>query len=81
VSTEKGTSDGTGLGLVSNITTVTMTTGKTVESSASRLFVTYALSKRTTAYAMSGKATVDTIAGTASTLKTTVTSVGIKHGF
>ena len=81
VSTEKGTSDGTGLGLVSNITTVTMTTGKTVESTASRLFVTYALSKRTTAYAMSGKASVDTIAGTASTLKTTVTSVGIKHGF
>jgi len=81
VSTEKGTSDGTGLGLVSDITTVTMTTGKTLESTASRLFVTYALSKRTTAYAMSGKATVDTIAGTASTLKTTVTSVGIKHGF
>jgi hypothetical protein len=78
VSSEKGTSDGTGL---TSANAVAVATGKTVESSASRLFVTYALSKRTTAYAMSGKASVDTIAGTASTLKTTVTSVGIKHGF
>jgi len=78
VSSEKGTSDGTGL---TSANAVAVATTKTVESSASRLFVTYALSKRTTAYAMSGKASVDTIAGTASTLKTTVTSVGIKHGF
>jgi len=78
VSSEKGTSDGTGL---SSTGAVAVTSGKTVESSASRLFVTYALSKRTTAYAMSGKASVDTIAAVASTLKTTVTSVGIKHGF
>jgi len=79
VSSEKGTSDGTGLTTAD--VSAGIATGKTVESSASRLFVTYALSKRTTAYAMSGKASVDTIAGTASTLKTTVTSVGIKHGF
>jgi predicted porin len=78
VSSEKGTSDGTGL---TTANAAGIATGKTVESTASRLFVTYALSKRTTAYAMSGKASVDTIAGTASTLKTTVTSVGIKHGF
>ena len=80
-STEKATSDGTGLALSANITTVTMATGKTVESSASRLFATYSLSKRTTLYGMSGKASVDTIAGAVSTLKTTVTSIGIKHGF
>ena len=78
VSSEKGTSDGTGL---TSANAVAVATGKTVESSASRLFVTYALSKRTTAYAMSGKASVDTIAAASSTLKTTVTSVGIKHGF
>jgi len=81
VSTEKATSDGTGLLLSSDITSVTMASGKTVESSATRLFGTYTLSKRTMVYAMSGKASVDTIAGAASTLKTTVTSVGIKHGF
>jgi hypothetical protein len=80
VSSEKGTADGTALTSANAVTTV-LTTGKTVESTASRLFVTYALSKRTTAYAISGKATVDTIAGAASTLKTTITSVGIKHGF
>ena len=80
VSSEKGTSDGTG---VASSTTVTAAgaTGKTVESSGSRLFVTYALSKRTTLYGYSGKASVDTIAGASSTLKTTSTSVGIKHGF
>jgi len=82
VSSEKGTTDGTGLSGATSYTTVNgYASGKTVESSATRLLVTYALSKRTSAYAMSGKASVDTIAGTASTLKTTVTSVGIKHGF
>jgi len=80
-STEKGTSDGTGLSEATSITTTTMASGKTVESSGSRLFVTYALSKRTTLYGMSGKASVDTIAGVASLLKTSTTSVGIKHGF
>ena len=80
VSSEKGTSDGTGLSAL-NAVSSTLTTGKSVESSASRLFATYSLSKRTTVYAMNGKASVDTIAGTASTLKTTVTSLGIKHGF
>jgi len=81
VSSEKATSDGTGLALSANITSVTMATGKTVESTGSRLFVTYPMSKRTTLYGMSGKASVDTIAGAASTLKTVTTSVGIKHGF
>jgi hypothetical protein len=82
VSTEKGTSDGTGLAGTSATALVSgLTTGKTVESTASRLFVTYALSKRTTAYAISAKASVDTIAGSASTLQTTITSVGVKHGF
>jgi len=80
VSSEKGTSDGTGRLTTSNAVN-TLVSGNTVESSASRLFATYSLSKRTTAYAMSGKASVDTIAGAASKLKTTVTSVGIKHGF
>jgi len=80
-STEKGTSDGTGLALATDITTASMATGKTVESSGNRLFATYALSKRTTLYGMSGKASVDTIAGVASLLKTSTTSVGIKHGF
>jgi hypothetical protein len=80
VSSEKGTSDGTGLSSA-NAVSSTLTSGKTVESSASRLFATYSLSKRTTVYAMNGKASVDTIAGSASTLKTTVTSLGIKHGF
>ena len=80
VSSEKGTSDGTGLSAL-NAVSSTLTTGKTVESSASRLFATYSLSKRTTVYAMNGKASVDTIAGSVSTLKTTVTSLGIKHGF
>ena len=78
VSSEKGTSDGTGL---TTANAAGIATGKTVESSASRLFATYSLSKRTTVYAMNGKASVDTIAGAASTLKTTVTSLGIKHGF
>jgi len=82
VSTEKGTSDGTG---VASSTTVTVPTalvsGKTVESTANRLFATYTLSKRTTLYGMSGKASVDTIAGSASTLKTTITALGIKHAF
>jgi len=80
-STEKATSDGTGLALSANITSVTMATGRTVESSGNRLFVTYSLSKRTTLYGMSGKSSVDTIAGAASTLKTSTTSIGIKHGF
>ena len=80
-STEKGTSDGTGLALATDITTASMASGKTVESSGNRLFVTYALSKRTTLYGMSGKSSVDTIAGVASLLKTSTTSVGIKHGF
>jgi len=80
-STEKGTSDGTGLALATDITTASMATGKTVESSGNRLFATYALSKRTTLYGMSGKSSVDTIAGAASTLKTSTTSIGIKHGF
>jgi len=79
-STEKGTSDGTGRLTASNAVN-TLSSGDTVESSASRLFATYTLSKRTTLYGMSGKASVDTIDGAASTLKTTVTSVGIKHTF
>jgi hypothetical protein len=80
VSSEKGTSDGTGRLTTAN-TVNTLVSGNTVESTANRLFVTYSLSKRTTLYGMSGKASVDTIAGASSTLKTTVTSVGIKHGF
>jgi len=80
VSSEKGKSDGTGR-LTATDSVNTLSSGDTVESTASRLFVTYALSKRTTVYAMSGKASVDTIDSAASTLKTTVTSVGIKHGF
>jgi predicted porin len=80
VSSEKGTSDGTGRLTASNGVN-TLVSGNTVESTANRLFATYALSKRTTVYGMSGKASVDTIAGAASTLKTTVTAVGVKHGF
>jgi predicted porin len=80
VSSEKGTSDATGVASSTTVV-VSQASGKTVESTASRLFVTYALSKRTTAYAISAKASVDTVAGSASTLKTTITSVGIKHGF
>jgi hypothetical protein len=80
VSSEKGRSDGTGR-LTTTDTVNTLSSGDTVESTASRLFVTYALSKRTTVYAMSGKASVDTIDSVASTLKTTSTSVGIKHSF
>jgi predicted porin len=79
VSSEKGTTDGTGLdadGAANGLDS-----GDTVESTGSRLFVTYALSKRTTLYGYSGKASVDTIAGAASTLKTTSTSFGIKHAF
>ena len=81
VSSEKGTSDGTGLALASDITTVSMASGKTVESTGNRLFVTYPMSKRTTVYALSGSAAVDSIAGVASLLKTTTTSIGIKHTF
>jgi predicted porin len=80
VSSEKGTSDGTGRLTTAN-TVNTLVSGNTVESTANRLFVTYSLSKRTTLYGMSGKASVDTIASAASKLKTTITSVGIKHGF
>jgi hypothetical protein len=80
VSSEKGTSDGTGRLTTAN-TVNTLVSGNTVESTANRLFGTYALSKRTTLYGMSGKASVDTIAGVASTLKTTITAVGVKHGF
>ena len=78
VSTEKGTSDGTGL---TSANAVAVASGQTVESTANRLFATYTLSKRTTLYGMSGKASVDTIAGAASTLKTTITALGIKHAF
>jgi len=82
MSSEKGTSDGTGLsGATSYSTTNGLSAGDTVESTGSRLFVTYALSKRTTLYGMNGKASVDTIDGAASKLKTTTTSVGIKHTF
>ena len=82
VSSEKGKSDGTGLSGATSITTLnTLSSGDTVESTACRLFLTYALSKRTTVYAISAKASVDTIDGASSFLKTTVTSVGIKHGF
>jgi len=81
-SNEKGTSDGTGLSGATSITTTNgLASGDTVESTGSRLFVTYSLSKRSTLYAMSGKASVDTIDGAASTLKTTTSSVGIKHTF
>jgi len=75
VSSEKGTADGTDTGGAG------LDSGDTVSSKGSRLFVTYALSKRTTLYGMSGKASVDSIAGESSTLKTTTTSVGIKHAF
>ena len=54
VSSEKGTSDGTGVASGSTVAATSLTSGKTVESSGSRLFVTYALSKRTTVYGMSG---------------------------
>jgi len=82
VSSEKGTSDGTGLTSDgANGDDTNLDAGDTVSSKGSRLFVTYALSKRTTLYAMSGKASVDSIAGAASTLKTTTTSVGVKHSF
>jgi predicted porin len=79
MSSEKGTSDASGFDADGAATT--LASGDTVESTGSRLFVTYALSKRTTLYGMSGKATVDTIAGAASTLKSTTTSVGVKHSF
>jgi len=83
VSSEKGTSDGTGLDssttVINGVTD--LVSGDTVSTKGSRLFVTYALSKRTTLYGMSGKATVDSVAADASTLKTTTTSVGIKHAF
>jgi hypothetical protein len=84
VSSEKGKSDGTGLlGTTAYNTLNTLSSGDTVESSASRLFVTYKLnaSGRTILYGYSGKASVDTIDSVASTLKTTSTSVGIKHSF
>ena len=82
VSSEKGTSDGTGLTSDgANGDDTNLASGDTVSSKGSRLFVTYALSKRTTLYGMSGKASVDSIAGAASTLKTTTTSVGVKHAF
>jgi predicted porin len=83
MSSEKGTSDGTGLDssttVINGVTD--LVSGDTVSTKGSRLFVTYALSKRTTLYGMSGKATVDSVAADASTLKTTTTSVGIKHAF
>jgi predicted porin len=82
VSSEKGTSDGTGV--ASGATVVVgddIASGDTAESKGSRLFVTYALSKRTTLYGYSGKATMDTYDGAAATLKTTTTSVGVKHSF
>jgi hypothetical protein len=82
VSSEKGTSDGTG---VASGTTVLVddafAAGDTAESKGSRLFVTYALSKRTTLYGYSGKVSMDTYDGGAVTLKTTTTSVGVKHSF
>ena len=81
VSSEKGTMDGTAIDSTTGVTQVTYASGDTVESTASRLFLTYALSKRTTVYAISAKASVDSIAGASSLLKTTITSVGIKHGF
>ena len=82
VSSEKGTSDGTGVASGTTIvTTSDFDSGDTAESSGSRLFVTYALSKRTTLYGMSGKQTMDTFDGAATTLKTTTTSVGVKHSF
>jgi len=84
VSSEKGTSDGTGLtadGTGTGDGTTDLDAGDTVSSKGSRLFVTYALSKRTTLYAMSGKASVDSIAGASSTLKTTTSSFGVKHAF
>jgi len=84
VSSEKGTSDGTGLTADGNSgSTTELDSGDTVESTGSRLFLTYKLnpSGRTILYAYSGKASVDTIAGAASTLKTTSTSFGIKHSF
>jgi predicted porin len=80
VSSEKGTADGTG---VNSGTTVIggAASGDTSESKGSRLFVTYALSKRTTLYGYSGKVTMDSAGGEATTLKTTTTSVGVKHSF
>jgi predicted porin len=80
VSSEKGTSDGTGLDATGAVDT-DLSSGDTVSSKGSRLFVTYALSKRTTLYGMSGKASVDSIAGASSTLKTTTSSFGVKHAF
>ena len=79
VSSEKGTSDASGFDADGVATT--LASGDTVESTGSRLFVTYTLSKRTTLYGYSGKASVDTISGAASTLKSTSTSFGIKHAF
>ena len=82
VSSEKGTSDGTGLAGTSATATVSgLSAGDTISSSGSRLFVTYGLSKRTTLYGMSGKASVDTYDGATSTLRSSTTSVGVKHTF
>jgi len=81
MSSEKGTMDGTAIDSTTGAKQTTYSSGDTVESTGSRLFVTYALSKRTTLYGMNGKASVDTIDGAASKLKTTTTSVGIKHTF
>ena len=81
MSSEKGTMDGTAIDSSTGATQTTYSSGDTVESTGSRLFVTYALSTRTTLYGMNGKASVDTIDGAASKLKTTTTSVGIKHTF
>ena len=83
VSSEKGTSDGTGLsGSTSATTKVSgLSAGDTISSSGSRLFVTYGLSKRTTLYGMSGKSSVDTYDGATSNLRSSTTSVGVKHAF
>jgi predicted porin len=81
MSSEKGTMDGTAIDSTTGAKQTTYSSGDTVESTGSRLFVTYTLSKRTSLYGMSGKASVDTIDGAASKLKTTTTSVGIKHTF
>ena len=79
-SSEKATADGTGLASGTAVVAVA-TSGTVIESSGSRLLGTYALSKRTTLYGMSGKQTMDSAGGVATTLKTTTTSVGIKHAF
>jgi predicted porin len=79
-SSEKATADGTGVDSGTAVLGVT-TSGDVIESSGSRLLATYALSKRTTLYGMSGKQTMDSAAGEATSLKTTTTSVGVKHAF